>query len=171
MTIQSAIVWQKAWRVGRQIVGDYTRANAKIDDAAIMWALLCEAVRTARSFPAPPRNGYPAKSAMPDAPDEVSPWQIMMAYLQGHQLDEVPDIDDRPPMPSADAISRADAVLHVFHHGVTLGPKKKRAVYLMACGTPPRIVHAKTGYNRDDAKNAKRRALGEMVGFIAGSMG
>ena len=170
MTIQSAIVWQKAWRVGRQIAGDYTRANAKIDDAAIMWALLCEAVRTARSFPAPPRNGYPAKSAMPDAPDEVTMWHRIAAYIAG-ELEELPETDSRPPMPSADAISRADAVLHVFHHGVTLGPKKKRAVYLAASGIPPRIVHAKTGYSREDVKTAKRRALGEMVGFIASSMG
>lgn len=158
--------WQAAWRHGAAIAGDYSRSGTALTDQAIAWALLCEAARVSRSYPAPPRSGYPVKSSWPDFPDEVTMWHKMSAYLQG-DLDELPEDESRPPMPSAAEISRADHVLTVWHHAVSLGRNKKRAVYLRACGAKAGKIARVSGVTTTELKTARRRALGEMLRHIS----
>ena len=50
---------------------------------AIMWVLLRDAFRVSRFFAGTPRAGYPVKSAMPEAPDEITIWQKINAYIKG----------------------------------------------------------------------------------------
>lgn len=158
--------WERAWRQGREIAGDYIRSGTTITDEQIAWALLCEAARTSRTFRAPPYQGLPTKSSWPDSPDEVTYWQKLTAYLQGEML-ELPETESKPPRPSSEQITRADHVLQVWHHGVTLGRLKKKSVYCAACGYKPGLIKRVTGLTVQEVKNAKRRALSEMVGWVA----
>ena len=163
---QATIDWQRAIRIGAEMAADYCRAGSAITDEAIMWALLCDAAKTsALAGRHPPYQGYPGKSSMPDAPDEISMWQKISAYIRG-EVEEMPEADSRPPRPSAEAISRSDAVLHVWHTHVTLGRQKKRAVYIRACGGKPGLARRITGLDVTAQKAAKRRAMGEMMVFI-----
>lgn len=163
--------WPRAFRAGADMVADHYRSGTAITNEAIIWALLCDAASvSAIAGSRPPYQGYPTKSAMPDAPDEISMWQRLAAYMRG-EIDELPETESRPPRPSAEAISRSDAVLHVWHSHVTLGRDKKRAVYIRACGGKPGLVRRITGMDITAQKAAKRRAIREMADFIAAMQG
>ena len=157
--------WGEAWRHGKSIAGDYARSGTAINDEAIIWALLCEAATVSKSYRLPPRQGYPTQSSWPDASDEVTMWQKISAYIKG-ELEELPEVDSRPPTPSAADISRADAVLTIWHHAVTLGRVRKQAVYLRACGAKTGKVTRVSGVTVTDLKNDKRRAVSEMLGHL-----
>lgn len=158
--------WEKAWRYGQSIAGDYTRSGAAINDEAVIWALLCEAASVSRFYSAPPRQGYPSQSSWPDFPDEVTMWHKISAYMRG-ELEDLPETNGRPPRPSAEAITMADHVLHVWHHAVSLGRNKKRAVYLRACGAKAGKIARVSGVTTTELKTARRRALGEMLRHIS----
>lgn len=171
MSIHQSSIWQKAFRVGETIAGDYTRAGTSIGDGEIIWALLCDAHKVLRlAYSGPPRSGYPTKSSLPDTPDEVTYWHKLSAYLSNDAVDEIPEIEGRPPMPSAEDVTRAEIVIDVFHHAVTLGRDKKRAVYLKACGKRPRSITRITGLDTTSQKAAKRRAVSQMLAFISARM-
>ena len=157
--------WSKLIRVGAGLAEEYNRSGTAPTNEAIMWALLCDAAKVSSlAYSAPPRQDYPSKSTMPDAPDEITVWQKISAYLKG-DLDEMPQDDARPPRPSAEAISRAETVLHVWHHAVKIGRQHKRAVYIRACGGKPGLASRITGLGTSEQKAAKRRAMNEMLRF------
>lgn len=154
--------WDRAWRYGRSIAGDYHRSTTTIGDHEIMWALLCDAAAVAETFPAASGRGYPQKSAWPDFPDQVTAWQLMAAYVRG-EVEEMPEADPPKIQPSAEDISRTWAVLDLWHSAVTLGVKRKRAVFLAACRKRPRLIQRIAGVGAQELKNAKRRSVDEML--------
>ena len=164
---------ERLLRLGKQLAATYCHGNARLDEAAQVWALLCHATRvSAAAFAPPPRTGYPVASpgAMLTA-DDVSDWQKMAAYLRG-ELDAMERIAARPPAPSAEEIDAADLVLGVFH-AVALRDfgdwrRMRGAVYAQACRVPPRKIMALTGLSRDRLRHARERAVGDMVRVIVG---
>ena len=60
-----------------------------------------------------------------DAPDDVTQWQLLLAYLKG-ELETLPSSDMKPSRPSAEQIDRADLILHLWHHHA-LARKGERA--------------------------------------------
>lgn len=158
--------WDRHFRDAASFAADYHRSGTAIGPEALMWALLCDAARvTALAYRAQPYQGYPTKSAWPDAPDEITWWQQHSAYLRG-EVEDLPADDSRPPIPTAAEISRAEAVLHLWHHAVTLGRQRKRAVYLRACQRSAGKVTRITGETQREQKAARRRAIREMLGAI-----
>ena len=156
--------WRRTIAVGVDLAKDMIRSDVEMSERHVMWALLCHAAKVSQiAYPAPPRLGFPAKSAMPDAPDDVTQWQLIAAYLKG-EVEEMPVDQSRPPMPSAEEISRADVVLHVWHRCALgdRGAKAKRAVYLKACGVPDRKVRAVTGLKKERIRYLKDCAAQEM---------
>ena len=133
-----------------------------------MWALLCHATQVSRlAFQAPPRTGYPVASPGAIlAVDDVSDWQRVAAYLRG-ELDSVDSASARPAQPSAEEISAAEVVLTVFHRAALRGygdwRRLRGAVYVHACGAPPRKIYALTGINRNSLRHARDRALRDML--------
>jgi len=76
--------WPRTLREAEQLALDNIKADAKVSDKHIGWELLREAARVSRiSYPAPPRTGFPTSSSLPDAPDDVTQWQLLSAYLKG----------------------------------------------------------------------------------------
>lgn len=165
MTI--AYDWTRAIRDAEIAAVENARRGTIPKPEHVMWEMLREAARVSRiAYSAPPRTGYPVKSTMPDGPEEFSMWQRMSAYLRG-EIGEV-DVDcARPPQPSADQISRADAVLHLWHNHALIrkGARSriKRAVYLKACDVPDRKVRAVTGLSREAIHRAKHEAMRDML--------
>ncbi len=141
--------WSRTLRIGEEKAREDLPKGAKFEDWRIAWALLQDAAFVSRiTYSAPPRTGYPTLSAMPDSSDEVTQWQLMSAYLQGH-LTSLPDAQNRPPRPSAEEIDRAAAVLDVWHYAALerKGDKSrlKRAVYLKASGVKSQKIRDITG--------------------------
>ncbi|KGM50651.1 hypothetical protein [Pseudooceanicola atlanticus] len=151
---------------GTEMAQDMVRSDVKMDESHVMWALLCEAADvSSRAFTAPPRTGFPAKSAMPDAPDDVSYWHLMMAYIKG-EVEDAPSEVSAKPIPSSQQIDRATFVLDVWH-GYALSRKGaksrlKKAVYLKACGVRDRSVCAATGLSKQALHAAKKEAMRDM---------
>lgn len=162
--------WSATIKAGADMAADQTRSDVEVREEHVIWALLKEAALVSgRAYAAPPRTGWPVKSTMPDAPDDVSQWQMMMAYIQG-QVDEAPAASSRPPLPSAEQVSRAEVILHIWHHHALKrkGDKSriKRAVYMKACGVNDRKVRAVTGYTKQAIHRAKEEAMRDMWGVI-----
>lgn len=158
--------WRRTIAEGVDMAKEMIRSDVTMTEAHVMWALLCEAAKVSHLVhPAPPRTGYPVKSAMPEAPDDVTQWQRISAYLRG-EVGELPDIETRPPRPSVVQIDRADIILEVWHRFALANrgnrSKMKRAVYLKACGVPDRKVRAVTGMTRRQIHAAKETAMWEM---------
>lgn len=166
--------WPRAWRIGEDLARDQVRRGDPVDDSAIMWALLCDAAKVSRiAYKAPPPQGFPGKSVMPDAPEEISAFAKMRAYLSG-ELEEMPEEASRDPQPDAAAIDRAEAVLWLWHNEAlnNKGARSnlKKAVYAKALGVPDRKVRAKTGLTREQIKHAKRQAVSDMLAKIGGQL-
>lgn len=143
-----------------------TRADVKLDARHVMWELLCEAARVSKlAYRAPPHVGYPVKSSLPDAPPDFTMWQRIAAYLRG-EIEEVDEGDVSPPRPSIDQVSRADAVLHLWHAYALKrkgdAPRIKKAVYLKACGVADRRVRAITGMTKQAIHAAKMEGMQDM---------
>lgn len=159
--------WSKAVRAGVELAKDQVRRDRVIGERDVMWALLCEAAQTSSlAFKGTPRLGFPSKSAMPDAPDEISYWAQLTAYLQG-QVEDMPVEASRPPQPTAEQVSRAHVILDVWHaHALKdIGNwrRTKKAVYLKACGVKDRKVRSVTGMTKQQISKAKLRAMDEML--------
>ena len=158
--------WKRAIRAGEEMAVENARRDVKLGVEHVMWELLRDAAGVSqRAYSGPPRLGYPAKSAMPEGPAEITPWQMMAAYLRG-EVEEMPAEDAAPPRPSMEQVSRAEAVLDVWHwHALKRKGEKsriKRAVYLKACGVPDRKVRAVTGMTRQAIHAAKVEAMRDM---------
>ena len=167
---RSTFDWSRAIRVGEALAVENTRSDVKLDATHVMWELLREAASvSARAYPAPPRSSYPAKSSMPDAPGEFSEWQRMAAYLRG-EVQEASDFQPTPPRPSAEQVTRAEAVLDVWHrHALRRkgdAPRIKKAVYLKACGVKDARVRAVTGLTKQALHAAKVEAMRDMWSVV-----
>ena len=130
-----------------------------------MWELLREAVRVSRAYEAPPRSGYP-ETSWPDAPDEITPWQRQMAYLRG-DLDEMPVDEPAPVTPTTVEITRAEAVLDLWHRcalwrGGYPHPCK-RHIYRLAEGAPIGAIIRASGMRRDEVLAWQKRAAEQML--------
>lgn len=163
--------WKRAQIAGLEMAMDHVRKGQGVTDRDIWWALLCEAAEVARlCYSAPPRTGMPRKSAMPDAPDEVSDWQLISAYLNG-TLEEMPTDESQPPQPSAEQVTRSEMVLWVWHEAALKEngdwKRMRKAVYLKACGVPDRKVRAVTGFTRQRIHSAKNTAMQDMADFVS----
>lgn len=161
-------LWRWASAEDVDLARRYAHGNTREGDAAVMWGLLCHAVRvSALAYPAPPRSGYPVAS--PGAwlaPDEVTWWQRVSAALRG-ETDGVVAGDTRPPPPTALEIALCEEVLRIWHgHALRdLGDwrRLRKAVYAVACGVPPRRVQEETGLSRDRLRHARDRAVDDML--------
>lgn len=158
--------WESYVQEGWRIAPSFLRSDTTVTDEHAMWALLCQAAdTTARAFRSGFPLGYPGKSAMPDAPDDVTEWQLMMAYYRGEIL-EAPTTENRPPPPPASAITRAEHVLDVYHR-VALRrfgdwKRMRKAVYLKATKCPEPKILAQTGFNRRRLQYARDEACRDM---------
>lgn len=159
--------WQKTLRDAETLARDNIKADARLSDHHIGWELLREAARVSRlSFPAPPRTGFPAKSSLPDAPDDVTQWQLLSAYLKG-ELETLPSSDMKPSRPSAEQIDRAELILHLWHHHALARKgdrsRLKRGVYLKANGMHPQKISHVLGINSRQLKRAQDEATLDIV--------
>ena len=159
--------WERALAVGVNLARENIRRGDEMKETDVAWALLVDAAQTSKqSYKAPPRQDFPSKSTMPDAPDEITHWQRMAAYLRGDtkQLDAAGTT--RPPMPSAAAVTRAEKVLWVWHHKVKGGIKHKQAVFLLAAGVPMRFITSQTGLHRGRLYNQRQLMMLDMLEAI-----
>lgn len=161
--------WQRAVRDGVEMAESQIRSDKAMDELDVIWALLCDAAQVSgHAYSGPPAAGYPIKSTMPESGDEVTQWQMMSAYLRG-EVQEIPDGKARV-QPTAHQISRAEAVLDVWHlfalTGIGNRKKLKKALYLRACGVKMRRIRAVTGITRQQLHRAKQQAMGDMWGVI-----
>jgi len=154
--------WTAALKEAASDARDHLKRDARLMEYHVGFALLRQAAQTSRlAYSAPPRPGWPKKSALPDGPDEVTQWQLISAYLKG-DLTSLPSIQNRPPQPSADDIDRCDLVLHIWHNYAL--PYKgdrsrlKKAVYLRANGAKPNKIAAVTGLTVRQLRNAVNEA-------------
>ena len=68
--------WRNTILDGTRAAEQAARSGVIVDGSHIAWELLKEAVAISRiAYSAPPRVGFPAKSAFPDSVDEVTVWQ------------------------------------------------------------------------------------------------
>ena len=171
MTMHEAVMsrhfdWRRAMLHGITLAGDNLRDYDEPEAWIAMWELLCEAARVSRAFDGPPPMGYPEKSSLPDAPEEMTPWQKQMAYLRG-ELDEMPEDEPTPPAPTSAEVSRAEAVLHLWHtHALWRGAYPhpfKRQIYRLAEGAPLGQVIRMTGMKRSEVLAMKRKASYQML--------
>ena len=159
--------WPRTLREAEQLALDNIKADAKVSAKHLGWELLREAARVSRiSYPAPPRTGFPTSSSLPDAPDDVTQWQLLSAYLKG-ELETLPSSDMKPSRPSAEQIDRADLILHLWHHHALarVGDKSrlKRGVYLKANGMHPQKISHILGINSRQLKRAQDEASLDIV--------
>lgn len=161
-------IWRWAVLPDVDLAGRYGHGNSRGGPEAVMWGLLCHAVRVSAAADRPtPRTGYPVAS--PGAwlvPDEVTWFQRVVAALRG-DTDGVVASEDRPSPPAAVEILLRDEVLDVWHRLALRGlgdwRRLRRAVYALACGLPPRAVQEETGLTRDRLRHARDRAVADML--------
>jgi len=159
--------WPKTLRAAESAALDNIKADARLSDKHIGWQLIRDAAHVSRiSFPAPPRTGFPSSSSLPDAPDDITQWQLLSAYLKG-DLESLPSADMKPSRPSAEQIDRAELILHLWHHNALArkGDKSrlKRAVYLKASGMHPQKIAHVIGVNTRQLKRAQDEAALDIV--------
>jgi hypothetical protein len=160
--------WASTIRAGADLAAQQVRSDVDVKETHVIWALLCEAAQTSsRAYSGPPRTGFPRKSIMPDAPDDVSHWHMMMAYIKG-QVENAPEDRPTPPTPSAEQISRAEVILHIWHHYALRKKgarhRMKKAVYLKACGVADRKVRIRHRLHPASHPQCKRRGHARYVG-------
>lgn len=158
--------WRKALNHGVTLYAENIRDHDTAEAWVAMWELLCEAARVSRSYEAPPRSDYPEKGAWPDAPDEMTHFQRGMAYLRG-EIDEAAPDEPLPPIPTAAEITRADAVLALWHNHALCRPggplPAKRAIYALAEGKPLGAVMRMSGMNRHEVLAMRKKAAEQML--------
>jgi len=159
--------WRRTLRDGFEIARDQVRKDYAVKDHHVAWALLTEAAWVSRvAYPAPPRSGFPGRSAMPESPDEVTQWQLMSAYLRG-EISSLPDEPQKMPRPEAHVIDRAELILDLWHQSALIkkGNKRtlKRAVYAKALGVKPRKIFEQYGLRYKQLNAAVMEASEDMA--------
>ena len=162
--------WERILKRGAELAVERARLGQDLKATDAMWALLQDAAQTSRlAHKAPPRTGYPIKSAMPETPDDISAWQLMSAYLRG-EVSDMPTTVARPPQPSARQIEEAEQVLALWHlHALCRRggrDKMRKAVYMRAAGVPMRKIRAVTGFSRQRLHAAKVEAMTDMLAAV-----
>ena len=162
--------WKKTLRDAEDAARDNKKADAVLKDYHIGWELLREAAHVSRiAFRAPPRSGWPTSSSMPDAPDDVTQWQLMSAYLKG-DLESLPSSETKPSRPSAEQIDRAEVILYLWHHHALnrKGDRSriKKAVYSKACGLNTQKIASITGLTVRQIRSAQVEAAQDIVAQI-----
>ncbi|WP_171232181.1 hypothetical protein [Ruegeria sp. HKCCA4812] len=162
--------WRRTIAEGVELAKGQIRSDVTMDETHVMWALLCEAAEVSKiAYSGPPRTGMPSKSALPEAPDDVTQWQRISAYLRG-EVEELPEIEARAPRPSAEQVTRSEIILEVWHrfciNRFGERSKMKKAVYLKACGMPDRKVRTVTGMTKQRIHSAKKEAMQDMWEII-----
>jgi hypothetical protein len=72
--------WRATIRVGTRAAEQNAKQGVTVDHTHIVWELLREAGSVSRAaYAAPPRSGFPAKSALPHGVDEATVWQMVSA--------------------------------------------------------------------------------------------
>ena len=141
--------WRSTIQAGTDAAHEKLRKGSRVDGTHIAWELLRDAVSVSRiAYTAPPRSGYPQKSALPDGVDEVTAWQLVSAYLKG-EIENLPSAETKAPRPTAQQITRAEVILELWHHVALMEKgdrdRLKKAIYLKASGMRPRAVRDRTG--------------------------
>jgi len=159
--------WHKTLRDGEQLALDNKKADAVLKDHHIAWELLKEAAKVSRlTYPAPPRTGFPSTSSLPDAPDDVTQWQLMSAYLRG-DIESLPSSETKASRPSSEQIDRSELILYLWHHYalMRLGDRSriKRAVYLKANGVKTQRIGAITGLTTKQILSAQTEAGNDII--------
>lgn len=162
--------WRTTLKDGEELAKNNIRSDKPVTMARIAWELLREAAFVSRvSYTAPPRSGFPGRSAMPESTDEVTYWQLISAFLRG-ELDQLPEDTTKPPRPTSVQIDRADVILDLWHQVAlrTHGDYRRlrSAVYLMAAGVKPQRICADHGLNYKRLNAAKVTASEEMAQMI-----
>lgn len=162
--------WHITLRDGEELARKNIRSDKPVTMPRIAWELLREAAFVSRvSYAAPPRSGFPSRSAMPESVDEVTHWALISAFLRG-ELDTLPEDSSKAPRPSSVQIDRADVILDLWHQValVHLGDKKRlrRAVYEMALGLKSQKICAAHGINYKRLSAAKVTASEDMAQMI-----
>ncbi|GGX63173.1 hypothetical protein GCM10007385_35380 [Tateyamaria omphalii] len=165
-----ALDWVRARKTGEDLARQQIRRGDPLDDRAIMWALLCDAVSVASvAYRGPPFQNWPGKSAMPEGIDEVTVWHKVAAYLRG-ELEEMPEVESRQPMPDAWSVTRSEAVLALYHRHALVDKGDwadiRKAVFLRASGLSDKRVRLVTGFSRDRIKYSKRQAVDDMIAMV-----
>lgn len=162
--------WHITLKDGEELARKNIRSDKPVTMPRIAWELLREAAFVSRvSYAAPPRSGFPSRSAMPESVDEVTHWALISAFLRG-ELDTLPEDSSKAPRPSSVQIDRADVILDLWHQValVHLGDKKRlrRAVYEMALGLKSQKICAAHGINYKRLSAAKVTASEDMAQMI-----
>jgi len=162
--------WNSTWREGEDLARDNIKADATLQDHHVAWELLKEAAKVSRlTYPSPPRTGYPITSSLPAAPDDVSQWQILSAYLRG-EIDSLPSVETKPSRPTSRQIDRAELILYLWHN-YSLARKGdrsriKRAVYMKANGVRTIRIASITGLTTKQIRSAQVEACEDIVDRI-----
>lgn len=151
-----------------ELAEQYKWGNGPITDKDRMWGLFCHSVRVAQLWPSPPRSGYPARSTMPDAPDDVTYFQkVRLALEQGESLSE---IGDKPTFtPDAFDQSLAEFIIEGSHSDclkVADGKRLRAALTSLAAGVKPQKVMRYTGLNQPKIKRAKDQLCGDLEKLV-----
>ena len=159
--------WQKTLRDGETLALDNKKADAVLRDHHIAWELLKEAAKVSRlTYSAPPRTGFPSTSSLPDAPDDVTQWQLMSAYLKG-DIESLPSSQTKASRPSSEQIDRSELILYLWHHYALIrkGDRSriKRAVYLKANGVKTQKIGAITGLTTRQILSAQTEASHDIM--------
>lgn len=158
--------WRRALLHGVTLAAENHRDHDTPEAWTAMWELLREAAAVSRSWDAPPRSGFPDRGSWPETPDEITTWQRQMAYLQG-TLDEAPQEEPEPPVPSAAEVTRAEAVLNLWHDSALIvggqPHRHKRAVWRLAEGAFLGSVTRMTGLHRSEVLALRKRAATDML--------
>lgn len=144
---------------------EFTAAEMALLQHIDMWELFKEAVETARSLPSTPRVTFPRKSAMPEAPDEISPFAIMRAFKDGDIL-HMPETAPPRLGRTREQIATHDEVMGLWHNYAFKGRGRwreyRRIVWAYAEGIPPRRLRAKYGVHRQRLHVLKFQAMADM---------
>ena len=159
--------WDRTLRFAHDRAIDDLRMNARLKDYHIGFALLKHAAFVSRiAYPAPPRADMPGSSALPEATDDVTQWQLISAYLAGN-LTSLPNMPNRPPRPTARDVDIADLVLHIWHHHALMRKgdrsRLKRAVYMKANGVRPEIIKRVSGLDQRQIRQAQHESGEDIV--------
>ena len=162
--------WNKTLRDGETLALDNKKADAVLKDHHIAWELLKEAAKVSRlTYSAPPRTGFPSTSSLPDAPDDVTQWQLMSAYLRG-DIESLPSSQTKDSRPSSEQIDRSELILYFWHHHALIrkGDRSriKRAVYLKANGVKTQRIGAVTGLTTKQILSAQTEAAEDIIQHI-----
>lgn len=162
--------YERIIRHGEEIAPEYKWGGGTIKSRDVSWALFCEAIKVARTWPSPPRSGFPAKSGLPDAPDDVSYFvKLQLALKTGDSLDDVGFSQAPRFMPSALDQTRAEIVLDAFHDRcLQVGDRKRlrSGVVALASGVKPIRVRNFTGLANGRLTRAKTRMCDELLDGI-----